>query len=199
MPVLRDQTALFVQIAGPIVIVVIVLVTAPARQSPQFVFTTFENYRELGNQGFSILLGLTVPAWSMYGYDAAAHVSEETVNAYKDTSKGVMHSVAACSFLGFFLIVVHFNMFVQSSFPITAANFNYASVAVLTLTLFASISWVVSARRWYIGPITRITEDEITQMELSMAAAKNALKDVGAIRFNGLSERSNLGARYDNV
>jgi len=57
--------------------------------------------------------------------------------------------------------------------PITAANFNYAPVAVGVVLLFAGGWWLLSARRWFTGPKVQGSADEL-------AAIERQLMDVAA-------------------
>jgi amino acid transporter len=52
-----------------------------------------------------------------------------------------------------------------AAFPITPANFNYAPVAVLGVILIVTIWWLVSARKWFKGPIIQGTEAELEAIE----------------------------------
>jgi len=38
----------------------------------------------------------------------------------------------------------------------TAETMNYAIVLVMAVFVFASVSWVLSARKWFTGPISNI-------------------------------------------
>ncbi|EKM56083.1 uncharacterized protein PHACADRAFT_257146 [Phanerochaete carnosa HHB-10118-sp] len=40
----------------------------------------------------------------------------------------------------------------------TAGTMNYAVVIVMSVFIFASVSWIVSARKWFIGPVTTVEE-----------------------------------------
>jgi amino acid permease (GABA permease) len=49
--------------------------------------------------------------------------------------------------------------------PITATNFNYTIVAVAAVLGFAGIYWLVSARKWFIGPRVQGTPEELAAIE----------------------------------
>jgi amino acid permease (GABA permease) len=49
--------------------------------------------------------------------------------------------------------------------PIKAANFNYAPVAVLVVIGFALGYWVLSARRWFKGPVVQGSPEELAAIE----------------------------------
>jgi len=43
--------------------------------------------------------------------------------------------------------------------PVTARNMNYAVIIVMTVFIYASLSWIISARKWFTGPIRNLTEE----------------------------------------
>ncbi|KAG0035018.1 hypothetical protein BGZ81_001528 [Podila clonocystis] len=97
--------SVFVHIVGTIVIVVVVLVGAPNLRSADFVFTKFEDrtgYTENSSASpvFVFLLGLLQSQWSMLGYDASAHMSEETEKSYVNGPRGILMSIFASVMIG---------------------------------------------------------------------------------------------------
>lgn len=60
------------------------LVSADLLQPASYAFTSFADNSEttgVVNPGYIFLLGLLMSQWTMTGYDASAHMSEETANA----------------------------------------------------------------------------------------------------------------------
>lgn len=55
---------------------------------------------------YSFLIGLLVAQWTLGGYDAAAHVTEETVNPRRRAPWGIVLSVAVSIVAGFAMLVV---------------------------------------------------------------------------------------------
>lgn len=49
--------------------------------------------------------------------------------------------------------------------PVTSTDFNYAPVAVLGVIVLVTIWWLVSARKWFKGPIVQGTEAELEAIE----------------------------------
>jgi len=43
--------------------------------------------------------------------------------------------------------------------PVTAKNMNYAVVIIMSVFIYASLSWVISARKWFKGPIRNLSEE----------------------------------------
>ncbi|KAF9931002.1 hypothetical protein FBU30_011007 [Linnemannia zychae] len=94
-----------VHIVGTIVIVVAVLVGAPTRQDAKFVFTEFKDFTGYTTSSsaspvFVFLLGLLQSQWSMLGYDASAHMSEETEKSYVNGPRGILMSIFASVIIG---------------------------------------------------------------------------------------------------
>ncbi|KXS17233.1 APC amino acid permease [Gonapodya prolifera JEL478] len=342
------ELSIVVHIAGPITIIATLLAKTPSVQSASFVFGNLQNATGQDNQVFAVLLGLLMPSWTFLGYDASAHVAEETFDAYNNAALGIVYSVSASAVVGFgFLVGMLFSivdieaiqgstypqslmqlfydstnqnvglssflMFIialglflcgvavncansrmmyafsrdkafgsalskflywtnpstrlpvrtiwfgcftaslitcigfgsivglqgaasiatiglmtayilptlckltfarhtfkrgefnlgslsepigwiavgwgcflfvlfclPSSYPVNASNFNYASVMIVGITLLTSLAWIFSAKKWFNGPIPRVSEDEIVMMEESIAAAK-AAQVIGAV------------------
>jgi amino acid permease (GABA permease) len=53
--------------------------------------------------------------------------------------------------------------------PMTLTNFNYASVTVAVVLLFAGGWWVLSAHRWFKGPIVQGSPQELAAIERELA------------------------------
>lgn len=49
--------------------------------------------------------------------------------------------------------------------PITWKTFNYTVFAVVVVLGFATIYWLVSARRWFKGPKVQGTAEELAEIE----------------------------------
>lgn len=80
---------------------------APTHQSAAWVFTTFApdySYSGINSGAYMFLLGLLGSQWAMVGYDAAAHMAEETEGAdlsgeCDSMAKYVINTVKQCVFL----------------------------------------------------------------------------------------------------
>ncbi len=53
--------------------------------------------------------------------------------------------------------------------PVTAANFNYAIVAVLVVLAFSGIWWLVDAHKWFKGPRVQGTAEELQAIERELS------------------------------
>lgn len=56
------------------------------------------------NGGFLLLLALLWPMWTIIGFDASAHTSEETVGAAVSVPKGILRSVYLSGIFGFVMV-----------------------------------------------------------------------------------------------
>jgi amino acid transporter len=94
--------------AGVALIVVILLIVPTEHQSVEFVFGEVIN-----NSGFSdsaiwfvFGIGLLMSQYTVTGYDASAHMSEETRGASRASALGMIWAVVASVVFGFVLLVV---------------------------------------------------------------------------------------------
>ncbi|KAF8923566.1 amino acid/polyamine transporter I [Dissophora ornata] len=101
---IASLVSVFIHIVGTVVIIVVVLAAAPKLRSAEFVFTDFEDYTGYTSAGaspvFVFMLGLLQSQWSMLGYDASAHMSEETEKSYVNGPRGILLSIFASVMIG---------------------------------------------------------------------------------------------------
>ena len=90
-----------------------VLAKAPTHQSARFVFATFYDGTGTDGVGWSIraspayvaACGILMSQYTITGFDASAHLSEETQNASWSAPLGVLMSVGVSAVFGFFIIL----------------------------------------------------------------------------------------------
>ena len=95
-------------VLGVVVIIGILVVVPADHQSVDFVFT-----ERINNSGFSdsmfwfyvLPLGFLLTMYTQTGYDASAHVSEETHDAATSAAKGVWRSVFWAAVFGWFVLL----------------------------------------------------------------------------------------------
>jgi len=97
-----NQLSAWVHIAGVLAIVLGVAFFAPLR-SPGFLFTRFTDAPRPYAAGF--LLGLLQAAWTFTGYDASAHLCEETHDPTRNAPWGIFLSVAVSAAFGWALLL----------------------------------------------------------------------------------------------
>jgi amino acid transporter len=97
---------------GGVLVIVLVLIFIPDHhKSVSFVFTDTENFS--GFQGHSFAnpvfwfvfgIGLLMSQYTITGYDASAHTSEETVDAARNVPKGILRSVYLSGIFGWVMV-----------------------------------------------------------------------------------------------
>ncbi|MEU5877685.1 amino acid permease [Spirillospora sp. NPDC047279] len=89
-----------------VAVVVGVLVFKPSEhQSAGFVFTEFVNGSGWQFGWYAALIGLLLSQYTMTGYDASAHMTEETRDAARSGPKGIVNSVLVSVIAGWILLV----------------------------------------------------------------------------------------------
>jgi amino acid transporter len=98
--------------AGVAVIVLVLIVVPDHHKSISFVFTDTENFSGFQGHGFAnpmfwvvFGIGLLMAQYTITGYDASAHLSEETQNASRAAAIGMVMSVVVSVIFGFILLV----------------------------------------------------------------------------------------------
>ena len=105
---LFNNISVFWHCVGVAVIIGILIIVPDSHQSADFVFT-----ERLNNSGFSMDMywyyilptGLLLTMYTVTGYDASAHVAEETRDAETSAAKGVWQSVALSALIGWFVLL----------------------------------------------------------------------------------------------
>jgi amino acid permease (GABA permease) len=92
-----------------VLIIVLVLAIAPAHhQSASFVFTHFVNgqgWTGWGSKIYVLLLGLLLAQYTFTGYDASAHMTEETRDAATAGPRGIVTSILVSLVAGWVLLI----------------------------------------------------------------------------------------------
>jgi amino acid transporter len=90
-------------VAGVALIVGALLFFAPVHPHPlHFAFTTLQTQTGFPTW-YGFLIGLLLAQYTFTGYDASAHVSEETVGADKSAPRGIIYSVLISAIAGYVL------------------------------------------------------------------------------------------------
>lgn len=97
---------------GVLVIVAVLIIVPERHQSAAFVFGETINNSGFGGEGFGDLtfwfvfgIGLLMAQYTITGYDASAHMSEETRRASRAAALGMVMSVVVSVVFGFVLLV----------------------------------------------------------------------------------------------
>ncbi|KAL8137972.1 hypothetical protein V2J09_003973 [Rumex salicifolius] len=94
-------------IFGVFVLMVLIPTAAKERASAEFVFTHFnaDNGKGINNKLYIFLIGLLMSQYTLTGYDASAHMTEETKDADKNGPKGIISSIGISIVVGWAYIV----------------------------------------------------------------------------------------------
>jgi amino acid transporter len=105
---LFNSISVFWHCVGVLVIIGILIIVPDHHQNADFVFT-----ERINNSGFSLGMywyyilptGLLLTMYTVTGYDASAHVAEETVDAERAAAQGIWQSVALSALIGWFVLL----------------------------------------------------------------------------------------------
>jgi amino acid permease (GABA permease) len=102
---LLNDVSVWWHIAG-VLIIVSVLAFAPSHhQSASFVFTHFVNMTGWHSTFYVMLIGLLLAQYTFTGYDASAHMTEETHKASTAGPRGIVMSIVVSLFAGWVLLI----------------------------------------------------------------------------------------------
>ncbi|MEV4604099.1 amino acid permease [Amycolatopsis sp. NPDC049253] len=89
-----------------VLVIVGVLVFVPAKhQDASFVFGHFANETGWSSSVYVFALGLLLAQYTLTGYDASAHMTEETKNAAKAGPRGIINSILVSLVAGWVLLI----------------------------------------------------------------------------------------------
>ena len=125
-----------------VAVIFILLFWAPSSGSHQtvsFLFGSAGWDAFKGLSGFSLpfyvfLIGLLNAQYTFTGYDASAHVSEETIDARISAPKGIVNSIWISLIAGFILLVA-VSFAIPHAFPVTINGIEYKAYADIAVDL----------------------------------------------------------------
>jgi amino acid transporter len=91
-------------LAGVALIVGALVIVPDHHQSVSFVFTEFVNDTGWENPLYVAAIGLLLAQYTFSGYDASAHLSEETANASVSAARGIVRAIWVSWVAGFVLL-----------------------------------------------------------------------------------------------
>lgn len=133
--VLSDVSAWW-HLAGVAVIVAVLWLVPDQHQSLDFTFTGFVNETGWSSGIYVFLIGLLLAQYTFTGYDASAHIAEETKSASVEAPKGIVRSVWVSLLAGWVLLIA-----------ITAAIQDYAATRASDTGLPVAQVFIDSAGR----------------------------------------------------
>src|ERR1700682_4843640 len=92
-------------LVGVLVIVGALFFIPSHHQSATFIFTSFVNNTGFGSSIYVFLIGLLLAQYTFTGYDASAHMTEETHNAAVAGPRGIVYSIIVSLFAGWLLLM----------------------------------------------------------------------------------------------
>jgi amino acid transporter len=101
---LLNSISVWWHLTGVAVIVGALALVPSHHQSPSFVFGEFTNGTGWSNPLYVGLLGLLLAQYTFSGYDASAHLSEETTDAQTSAARGIVRSIFWSWIVGFILL-----------------------------------------------------------------------------------------------
>ncbi len=112
-------------VLGVILIAIVLAVVPSHHDSASFVFTKFVNLSGFKEGWYVLLIGLLMAQYTFTGYDASAHMSEETHGADLAAPRGIVTSILVSLVAGFVLLVA-------ITFVIPTDPKTYAGIAAVT-------------------------------------------------------------------
>ncbi|KAH6802074.1 bidirectional amino acid transporter 1 [Perilla frutescens var. frutescens] len=96
------QLAAAWNVLGVFVLMILIPLVATEKASAKFVFTDFntENGKGINSKMYIFVLGLLMSQYTLTGYDASAHMTEETKDADKNGPKGIISAIGISIIVG---------------------------------------------------------------------------------------------------
>jgi amino acid transporter len=102
---LLNDVSVWWHVLGVIAIVATLAIVPEHHQPPSFVFGEFVNRTGFSSTVYVALLGLLLAQYTLTGYDASAHMTEETHDAATAGPKGIVLSIVVSLVAGWVLLV----------------------------------------------------------------------------------------------
>ena len=105
---LLNDISVWWHLVGVVIIVAVLFIVPKNHNSVSYIFTHFENSTGFNFQYASVyvfLTGLLMSQYTFTGYDASAHMTEETHNAAIAGPRGIVWSIVVSLFAGWILLI----------------------------------------------------------------------------------------------
>src|SRR6202035_4330718 len=102
---LLNNVSVWWHIVGVLLIVGVLAIAPSHHQSASFVFTHYVNNTGWSSWIYVALLGLLLAQYTFTGYDASAHMTEETKSAAVAGPRGIIMSIVVSLFAGWILLI----------------------------------------------------------------------------------------------
>ena len=101
-----NNVAAFVQIITLLIILIGMPITSKIRNSDTFIFTDYYNSTGWSSASYVVSIGLLASMFSFSGYEASAHLAEETKGSRKAASYGIINTCYATGIAGFSYLLI---------------------------------------------------------------------------------------------
>ncbi|KAF9622396.1 hypothetical protein IFM89_031199 [Coptis chinensis] len=98
-----DTISIWWQVVGGLVLLIILPLVAHPTKSPSYVFKHFElspDSTGISSKPYAVILSVLYSHYTLYGYDTAAHLTEETKRADKNGPVAILSSIAMTMLFG---------------------------------------------------------------------------------------------------
>jgi len=149
-----NELSAWYHLLGTALLLALVMWRAPL-QPLSFLLTTYVAPEENGvvfALPYACLVGLLQAQWTLTGYDASAHVSEETVRAGEAAPRGIVSAVLVSAVAGWALLL-GLTLAVQDVGDVASARNAFETLIVRALgpRLGAGMLWLVVGAMWFCG------------------------------------------------
>ena len=100
-----NNVSVWWHILGVLIIVSVLAFVPSHHQSASWVFSHYVNNTGWGSKIYVLLLGLLLAQYTFTGYDASAHMTEETRDAARSGPRGIVTSIVVSLFAGWLLLI----------------------------------------------------------------------------------------------
>jgi amino acid transporter len=146
---LLNNVSAWYHVAGVAVVIGALVAFAP-RQDFGFLLTRVSSESSIYTYGF--LIGLLQAQWTFTGYDASAHVSEETMDPTRNAPWGIFLSVLVSAVVGYALLVGVTLAIGDLPAAMAAPNpFLYVLRESLGPALGGALVWIAIGAMWFCG------------------------------------------------
>src|SRR5215831_17570420 len=102
---LLNDVSVWWHLIGVLIIVAVLAFVPSKHASTTYVFTTIVNNTGWHSTLYVVLLGLLLAQYTFTGYDASAHMTEETRSAARSGPRGIVMSIVVSLFAGWVLLI----------------------------------------------------------------------------------------------
>ena len=102
---LLNDVSVWWHILGVLIIVGVLAIKPAHHQSASFVFKGIVNNTGFHSTFYVVLIGLLLAQYTFTGYDASAHMTEETHDAARSGPRGIVMSIVVSLFAGWILLI----------------------------------------------------------------------------------------------